>query len=137
MKIDLPSIKERNALVFLWILSLVIMTMILLVASALAYQARWSALSPMWKVFENRYPQNALDVRIDAQHVFYIGANRQIASLDEVILAVEERIQNTPIGSAPPTLFLRVAKEVESETLLYFLSRLKGVSFQIGVWDQV
>lgn len=135
----LPSyMKDHQAILSsIWILSLMLMTLLLVVASSLAYQSRWGSLSTLWRVLEEKkeLPSDATQVFIDAQNVFYIGADRQIVPLDQVIATVQEHFKRSAT-SEKPILFLRVAKGVESHTLLPLLSELEGVSLHIGLWEE-
>lgn len=117
----------------LWSLAYMAMVVLLLIACSVVYHARWNAYPRLWRVLEGVLEeagearrQEYIPVRVDAEHVIYVGEEQRIVPLDGVFKAVKA------LQSGQAVVRLHIATGVESGMLVSLLAQLEGFPVQLA-----
>lgn len=120
-----------------WSLFVIITIALMLIAAIMAYYA--STLSSTWRVLEETQGTHSskIYVTVDAEHVLYVGDERQIVPLDAVEEAVLAHIrQLREQGVEDPVLILRIAGSVKANILLPLIFTLSRFPLHLTVWEE-
>lgn len=117
----------------IWNLSYLLISLLLLIVCVLSYHVKWKNVSNQWRVFalNEKGNQAAIQVIVDAQHVLYVGEDRQIVSLDGVLEAIQMRLKHNKKES----VLVRIDPSVDSALLLPLLAELEGFSVQMDLLE--